>query len=110
VPVDVDVEEVDRLPEPVEAAAYYVVSEALTNVARYAGAETATLHVTQDDERLLVEVCDDGVGGAQISGGSGLQGLRDRVEAIGGRLELHSPPGGGTCITAHLPFDGRRDG
>jgi signal transduction histidine kinase len=83
VPVEVHVENIDRLPEPVEAAA---------------------------GERLRVEVSDDGIGGAQLSGGSGLQGLRDRVEAIGGRLELHSPPRGGTRITAYLPLEGRRDG
>jgi signal transduction histidine kinase len=103
VPVEVHVAEGERLPETVEAAAYYVVSEALTNVARYADATAATVRVVREPGWLRVEVDDNGVGGATIAGGSGLQGLRDRVEAIGGRLELRSPRGEGTQITAFLP-------
>ena len=87
-----------------EAAPYYVVSEALTNVARYAQASSATVRVTHEDGQLRVEVRDDGTGGAQITAGSGLQGLRDRVEAIDGRLELRSRPGLGTHVTAFLPL------
>jgi signal transduction histidine kinase len=103
VPVELTVEEGDRLPEPVEAAAYYIVSESLTNVARYANATAARVRVTRRPEGLRVEVEDDGKGGATLAGGSGLLGLRDRVEAIGGRLELDSPPGEGTRLTALLP-------
>jgi signal transduction histidine kinase len=104
VPVELVVESHDPRPESVDAAAYYVVSEALTNVARYANASRASVHVTAAGGELRVEVVDDGVGGADLSSGSGLQGLRDRVEAIGGRLELRSPPGGGTRVTAFLPY------
>jgi signal transduction histidine kinase len=107
VPVDLAVEEGERLPEPVEAAAYYIVSEALTNVARYASATAASVRVTREPEQLRVEVVDDGVGGTTIGAGSGLEGLRDRVEAIGGRLELRSPPGDGTRIAALLPLQPR---
>jgi signal transduction histidine kinase len=107
VPVDLHVEQGDRPSEPVEAAAYYVVSEALTNVARYARAQRVMVHVTRQRDQLCVEVEDDGVGGAAISAGSGLQGLHDRVETIGGRLEVKSPPGAGTRITAYLPLDPR---
>jgi signal transduction histidine kinase len=92
-----------RLPAPVEAAAYYVVAEALTNVAKYANASEARIDVRRDDGRLVVEVADDGVGGADASRGSGLRGLADRVEALGGRLEVSSPEGGGTTLRATLP-------
>ncbi|MFL5925986.1 MAG: sensor histidine kinase [Gaiellaceae bacterium] len=105
VPVELVVQPGLAPPESVEAAAYYVVSEALTNVVRYANASSAHVRVTSDDRSLRVAVVDDGVGGANVSSGSGLQGLRDRVEAIGGRLELHSPRGGGTRVTAFLPLD-----
>ena len=110
VPVDLRVDLEERPPEPVEATAYYVVTEALTNVARYACASAARVRLDRDADGLRIEVADDGGGGAKISPGSGLEGLRDRVEAIGGRLELHSPPGGGTRITVFLPVaaPGRR--
>ena len=104
VPVELHVDVGTRPPPAVEAAAYYVVSEALTNVARYAHADAAQVRVEQEDGRLRVEVCDDGGGGAQLSTGSGLQGLRDRVEAIDGRLDVWSQPGGGTRLIAHLPL------
>jgi signal transduction histidine kinase len=107
VPVDLEVQKGDRLPEPVEAAAYYIVSEALTNVARYANATAAGVRVIREPRQLRVEVDDNGIGGATIGAGSGLEGLRDRVEAIGGRLELRSPPDEGTQITALLPFQPR---
>ncbi len=93
----------DRLPEPVEAAAYYVVAEALTNVAKYAQAPTATVRVSRNDGRALVEVADDGVGGADPEVGSGLRGLADRVEALDGHLEVESSPGTGTTIRAEIP-------
>jgi signal transduction histidine kinase len=107
VPVNIAVEEGERLAEPVVAAAYYVVSEALTNVARYANATAASVSVTREPDQLRVEVVDDGVGGASIGAGSGLEGLRDRVEAIGGRLDLRSPLGEGTSITTLLPLTPR---
>lgn len=92
-----------RLPEPVEAAAYYVVSEALANVAKHAHATSARVRVDRVGGELLVEVADDGIGGADTARGSGLRGLTDRVEAIGGRLWLSSPPGQGTVLRAELP-------
>jgi signal transduction histidine kinase len=105
VPVPVTVAEApkERLPEPVEAAAYYVVAEALTNVVKYANAKAATVRVSRDNGRAVVEVADDGVGGADLQGGSGLRGLRDRVEALGGTLEVDSREGAGTTLVARLP-------
>jgi PAS domain S-box-containing protein len=103
IPVDVAGEVDARLPPPVEAAAYYVVAEALTNVAKYARATEAWVGLRRDDGLLVVEVADDGVGGADASRGSGLRGLADRVEALGGRLEVSSPEGGGTTLRATLP-------
>ena len=93
----------DRLPMAVEAAAYFVVSEALTNVARYAGAGQAWVSVEQRDGHVDVAIRDDGVGGADSALGSGLQGLRDRLEAMNGTLEVHSPQGAGTMVHARLP-------
>jgi signal transduction histidine kinase len=107
VPVDLRVECATRPPPTVEAAAYYVVSEALTNVARYAHAGGAVVRVKEEESRLCVEVSDNGIGGAEISTGSGLQGLRDRVEAIDGRLEVRSPAGSGTRVIATLPLQMR---
>ncbi|MGH3117078.1 MAG: sensor histidine kinase, partial [Gaiellales bacterium] len=92
-----------RLPEPVEVAAYYLVSEGLTNVAKYAHASRATVEVARANGRLVVEVVDDGVGGADPAGGSGLRGLADRVEALDGRLRVWSPTGGGTKVRAEIP-------
>jgi PAS domain S-box-containing protein len=104
VPVAVDVAlDGERLPEPVEAAAYYVVAEALTNMAKYAKASEARVRVGRADGRAFVEVADDGVGGADAKGGSGLRGLVDRVEALGGRLTVTSPAGAGTRVRAELP-------
>jgi PAS domain S-box-containing protein len=103
VPVEVVGAPGDRLPERVEAAAYYVVSEALTNVAKYARASAVRVEVEQPDGRLVVTVSDDGVGGADTGRGTGLRGLADRVEALGGRLEVASPAGGGTTLRASLP-------
>jgi PAS domain S-box-containing protein len=103
VPVTVAEAPEERLPEPVEAAAYYVVSEALTNMAKYAQASAATVRVARDNGRAVVEVCDDGVGGADPERGSGLRGLADRVEALDGRLDVESAPGQGTRIRAEIP-------
>jgi PAS domain S-box-containing protein len=93
-----------RLPEPVEAAAYYLVAEALTNVAKYAEASKVQVRVAARDSGVVVEVADDGVGGADPSAGSGLRGLADRVEALGGSLEVVSPEGGGTALRAEIPL------
>jgi PAS domain S-box-containing protein len=103
VPVEVTAAVAERLPPAVEAAAYYVVSEALTNVAKYARACGVRVEVAHLDGALEVSVADDGVGGADGSRGSGLRGLADRVEALGGRLEVTSPPGAGTALRATLP-------
>jgi signal transduction histidine kinase len=95
----------ERLPAPIESAAYFVVSEALTNVAKYAQATTAQVEVVRDNGRVTVEVRDDGVGGADPAGGSGLRGLYDRVAALDGRLHVVSPPGGGTVVYAEIPCE-----
>lgn len=104
IPVTLDVDVTGRLPQSVEVAAYYVVAEALTNAAKHARAKgvKASAHVTEDDLHLLI--ADDGVGGADLDKGSGLTGLTDRVEAIGGRLVVVSPPGAGTSISVTLPL------
>jgi PAS domain S-box-containing protein len=92
------------LPPPVEAAAYYVVSEALANVTKYAEASSVTVRVAADNGYALVEVTDDGVGGADPVRGSGLSGLADRVASLDGRLEVESPPGVGTRVRAEIPL------
>ncbi|HEX6021531.1 MAG TPA: sensor histidine kinase, partial [Solirubrobacter sp.] len=104
-PLPVTVEEVpgERLPEPVEAAAYFVIAEALTNVVKYANASTATVAVRRTNGHAEVEVRDDGVGGADPDRGSGLRGLADRVGALDGSLALDSPPGSGTTLRAEIP-------
>jgi signal transduction histidine kinase len=102
-PVDIVGGPTGRLPAAVETAAYFVVSEALTNVCKYARAGHATVRVERVDGRLLVDVSDDGVGGASAELGSGLRGLSDRVSALSGTLELSSPPGRGTRLHAELP-------
>jgi signal transduction histidine kinase len=97
--------EVERLPESVEVALYFVCSEALTNVAKHANASRATVELRQDRKRVVVTVSDDGIGGANASRGSGIQGLADRVEALGGQLSVESPLDSGTRIVASLPLD-----
>ena len=92
-----------RLDESAEATAYYVLSEATTNAQKHAQASAIELRATFSQGMLNVEVADDGVGGAVEENGSGLLGLRDRVEAAGGTLEIASPAGHGTRITAHIP-------
>jgi signal transduction histidine kinase len=91
------------LPGPVELAAYFVASEALANVAKYAEATAVTVRVSHAGLRAVIEIADDGIGGADATGGSGLRGLADRVEALDGRLHVVSPPGVGTVVTAELP-------
>ena len=102
VPVELSVSE-HRFPAPVEAAAYFVCSEALANIGKYAEASRAAIGVEQRNGTLVVSVSDDGRGGASLDGGSGLRGLADRVEALGGRLGVESPPGEGTQLVAELP-------
>jgi signal transduction histidine kinase len=106
VPVDLDVRVDDRLPETVEAAAYYVAAEALTNTAKYANASFVELSAAVRNGHLFVEVRDDGAGGADPSRGSGLIGLTDRVEAVGGTLTVASPRGHGTTLRAEIPLGG----
>jgi len=101
-PVELDVME-ERLPDPVEAAAYFIVSEALTNVAKYARATAAHVAVRLDDGAVVVEVADDGSGGADPAGGTGLRGLADRVATLDGALEVESEPGSGTVVRAVIP-------
>ena len=93
----------ERLPEPVETAAYFVVAEALTNVAKYADATHATVSVERANGTLRVEVTDDGVGGADPAAGTGLRGLEDRLAALDGRLVVSSPAGSGTIVRAEVP-------
>ena len=103
-PVPVEAEILDeRLPETVEAATYYLIAEALTNVTKYAHATTVRVQVAPSDASIVVEVLDDGVGGADPAAGSGLRGLADRVEALGGSLEMESPAGAGTSLRAEIP-------
>ena len=103
VPVDVDLRADGRLPESVEVAAYYVVSEALTNVAKHARAQHATVTVETSEGMLELAIRDDGAGGADPNRGSGLIGLRDRVEALGGTIVVESPADEGTAVTVALP-------
>jgi signal transduction histidine kinase len=105
-PVEVLASPEERLPGAVEAAAYFVVSECLANIGKHANAETATVAVTAQDGLVTVEVSDDGVGGAALDGGTGIQGLTDRVGALRGSLAIDSPPGVGTRVTAVIPLDG----
>lgn len=99
--VDVDAD----IPEPVEAAAYFVASEALTNAAKHSRASEVRLAATRENGTLVIEVVDEGIGGAESTGGSGLRGLADRVEALSGRLHVSSPPGRGTTLRAEIPCE-----
>ena len=107
VPIPVEIAGIpdERLPEPVEAAAYYLIAEALTNVTKYARASTVRIRLAASDGTVVVEVSDDGVGGADPASGTGLRGLADRVEALDGSLEVESPIGGGTSLRAELPVE-----
>jgi len=104
VPVRLDVQVTGRLPEHAEIAAYYVAAEALTNTAKHAHASTVDVYVVASQDVLRMRVSDDGLGGADFANGSGLVGLRDRTEALGGQLWLHSPPGAGTVLEITLPL------
>jgi signal transduction histidine kinase len=103
VPTAVTWDVAGRLPQQIELAAYFVACEALANVAKYAQATAASVHLSRTDRSIVIEIADDGVGGADASRGSGLRGLMDRVEALGGHLLVTSPPGAGTVVTAELP-------
>lgn len=104
-PVNLEVSLPDRLPERVETAGYFFVSEALTNAVKHAGASAVCVSVDRVDGRVVLRVADDGAGGADLTRGSGLRGLRDRIEALGGRFSLLSPPGKGTVVTAEIPCE-----
>ena len=106
VPVELEVRIADRLPERVELGAYHIISEALTNAAKHANATRVAIGVEEADSVLRLTVRDDGVGGARFVPGSGLVGLRDRVEALGGRLSVASSPGVGTTLQVELPLRG----
>jgi len=103
VPVRLTIELEERLPEALEVAAYYLVSESLANIGKHAQATTATIDVARANGQVVVEIVDDGVGGADTEGGSGLRGLADRVEALDGRLRVWTPPGQGTRVRAEMP-------
>jgi signal transduction histidine kinase len=105
IPVDLDLTMDARLPEPIEVAAYFAASEALANAAKHSQASRIDLSLGESDRGLVLSVCDDGVGGADTAGGSGLIGLSDRVEALGGSIRVDSLPGKGTKITAELPVE-----
>ena len=103
IPVMLDLETRDRLPERIEVTVYYLVSEALTNAAKHSQASAVHVTVAVTDRDVLLSISDDGVGGADTAGGSGLIGLKDRVEAAGGTLTVESPPGKGTHLCVELP-------
>jgi signal transduction histidine kinase len=107
IPVELDLQVDSRLPEHVEVAAYYTASEALTNTVKHAVASAVSINLATRGDRFVLSVSDDGAGGANPGRGSGLVGLRDRVEALGGRLEVTSPIGKGTTITVELPTASR---
>jgi signal transduction histidine kinase len=104
-PVELSANLPGRLPPTVEAVVYYVAAEGLTNVAKYSQATAATLRLESNNRNVVLQVADNGAGGADPNRGTGLRGLADRVEALGGRLELHSPPGRGTLLTASIPYE-----
>jgi signal transduction histidine kinase len=101
--VELEVSSDRRFSDTVERAVYYVVSEALTNAAKHAHAALVRIELQSDDRAVLVSICDQGVGGADPRKGSGLLGLRDRVEALGGKIEIASPAGGGTSLRVTIP-------
>ncbi|MCB0962095.1 MAG: hypothetical protein KDA98_02135, partial [Acidimicrobiales bacterium] len=103
IPVALEVHAEPRPSPAVESATYFVVNEALVNVARHAQATRASVSIARAGDRLVIEVLDDGVGGADASRGTGLQGLRERVDGLGGDLRVLSPPGGPTTISVELP-------
>jgi signal transduction histidine kinase len=106
VSLDVALPQGQRLAAAVENTAYFVVTESLTNVAKHSGASLCTVTVSADPERVLVQVCDDGIGGAHLGKGHGLSGLSDRLSAVEGVLDVVSPAGGPTVVTAEIPLAG----
>lgn len=104
IPVSI-VGELERMPEPVELAAFFLVCEGLANVSKHARASSAVIELGRSNGHLVVDLTDDGIGGATTSHGTGLRGLADRVEALGGRLDVWSPPGGGTHVRARIPCE-----
>jgi signal transduction histidine kinase len=98
-----------RLPDQVEVAAYYTVSEALTNASKHANAVRVWVSLRLENDLLLLSVRDDGAGGADATRGTGLTGLRDRIEALGGRIKIESPSGSGTVIDVKIPIGGSAD-
>ncbi len=112
VPVEVDVRLDERLPQPIEVGAYYVASEVLTNAVKHACATVVEIEAYVEDSSLRLRVHDDGTGGADFSGGTGLLGLKDRIEALGGTLDVTSPVGEGTTVTCRIPLQphGRKPG
>jgi len=102
-PVRLRIELDGRLQEPLEVAAYYVVSESLANIGKHAQATAATVEVGRKRKQIVVEVVDNGIGGADTESGTGLRGLADRVESLGGRLLIWTPTGGGTRVRAEIP-------
>jgi signal transduction histidine kinase len=107
VPVELDLRTERRLPEHIEVATYYGVSEALANAAKHAHASVVNIELDADDAVLKVAIRDDGIGGADPEEGTGLVGLSDRVETLGGTLQISSPPGGGTTLLIEIPLDGQ---
>jgi signal transduction histidine kinase len=105
-PVKLDLHADRRLPEPIEVAAYYAVSEALTNAAKHADASVVSVELDAGDGTVTLAIRDDGIGGADPTRGSGLVGLRDRIEALGGRIEVSSPAGHGTTVLIAVPVEG----
>ena len=105
VPVTIDLEIDRRLPDPVEVGAYYVVSEALTNAAKHSRASEVAVSGQTKDHTLSLSIQDDGIGGADVGKGSGLLGLKDRIEALGGRIRVMSPVGSGTSLDVTIPLD-----
>jgi signal transduction histidine kinase len=103
VPVDLHLQ-LERLPDEVEVALFFVASEALANVAKYAGASSVSISAVAAGDRVTIEIADDGIGGADTADGTGLRGLADRVEAIGGTFLAESPAGRGTRLVASVPF------
>jgi signal transduction histidine kinase len=103
VPVEIVETPAERLPAPVESTTYFVIAEALTNVARYSQADSATVRVARENGVVEIEVSDDGVGGANPAAGTGLRGLGDRVAALDGEFEVRSPAGEGTTVQASIP-------
>jgi signal transduction histidine kinase len=107
VPVTLDLAIDRRMPDSVEVGAYYVVSEALANAAKHSRASQVTVRGQSEDDNLYLSIRDDGIGGADLAKGSGLLGLKDRVEALGGRMRMMSPAGSGTSLDVTIPLDSR---